>query len=251
VNRRHWHLGVVMALAVLAMIVVLIEHPLLRSLLGAPLVLWLPGYALTAALFPEGKLSLLLRLLLNLGGSLAVAVLGGFVLNLTPWGLGPVSWPISLGGATILMGAFALARRRGRALIRPPLFRLDLSLAQALLIGAAMIVMMGAVGLARWGAIAAPSTPFTQLWATPVQRSDGEAIQIGIHNGEGSTETYGLQVMVGDEVIYSWSALMLAEDQRWQQIVQLPANVAPSAPVEVQIYRATAPEYLYRSVVLR
>lgn len=240
-----------MALAIVAMIAVIVEQPLLRLLAGALLVLWLPGYALTAALFAEGKLSLPLRLLLNLGLSLAVTGVGGFVLNLTPWGLGPLSWAMWLGGATILAAGFALSRRNRERILYPQADRLDLTVSQGLLMGAALIVMIAAVGVARWGALEAPSTPFTQLWATPIMRSDGEAIQIGIYNGEGSTETYTLQVKIGDEIIYGWSALMLAQDQRWQQIVQLPAELAAGAPVEVQIYRTAAPDQLYRSVVLR
>jgi uncharacterized membrane protein len=251
VSHRHWDLTAIMALAVVAMIAVMVEQPLLRLLSGAPLVLWLPGYALTAAIFAEGKLSLPLRFVLNLGVSLAVTVLGGFVLNLTSWGLGPVSWAIWLGGATILAAGFALLRRNGGWILHTQADRLDLSRTQASLIGAALIVMVGAVGMARWGAMEAPSTPFTQLWATPVMRANGEAIQIGIYNGEGNTETYALQVKIGDELIYGWSALMLAQDQRWQQIVQLPAEVAPDRSVEVQIYRTAAPDHLYRSVVLR
>ncbi len=78
----------------------------LRVLAGVPLVLVLPGYALTAfglpARSPRGFSPVLWRGLWRVGLSLAVAVLGGLVLNLTPAGLTRVSWAILLAGVTIL-----------------------------------------------------------------------------------------------------------------------------------------------------
>ena len=78
----------------------------LRVLAGVPLVLVLPGYALTAFCLPgrspRGFSPLLWRGLWTVGLSLAVAVLGGLVLNLTPAGLTRVSWAILLAGVTIL-----------------------------------------------------------------------------------------------------------------------------------------------------
>src|ERR1041385_5140733 len=53
-----------------------------HSLLAGPAVLLLPGYALAAALLPRLPSSLE-RLLLGLGLSLALAVVGGLLLNLT------------------------------------------------------------------------------------------------------------------------------------------------------------------------
>ena len=93
-SRKSFDLALVCALALAALILALLgtSSPMLQLLLGLPLVLVLPGYALTAALFPHGALGGADRALFTLGLSLCAAILCGFVLNRTPWGLRPESW---------------------------------------------------------------------------------------------------------------------------------------------------------------
>lgn len=97
-----------------------IEAPWLRVPLGIGFILFAPGYALTAVLFPEregapGKqgrtISGLERLALSLGLSIAVVPLVGLLLNLTTWGirLGPIV--ISLGTLTLAFCGAAYWRR--------------------------------------------------------------------------------------------------------------------------------------------
>ncbi|MCE4629954.1 MAG: DUF1616 domain-containing protein [Desulfurococcales archaeon] len=60
----------------------------LRYVLGSIYVLFLPGYSLIEALYPEeGRLSDLEKLALSIGLSLAIVPLIGLVLNYTPWGI--------------------------------------------------------------------------------------------------------------------------------------------------------------------
>ncbi len=249
-SSRNWALLSDIAFAIIAMIVAGTEYLPLRFAFGAPLLLYFPGSMLTALLFPQPSLTMPVRLLLILGLSLAVAVVGGLVLNLTPWGLETSSWTLWLGSTTLVAGAAAMGRHRRHTVMQPEEFRLGLNLRQSLLAGAALVVLVSAIGVARWGALHAPSKPFTQLWATPVAGSNGETIQIGIRNHEHAVEIYQLQVVVGEEIVYGRSALMLGPDQRWQQVVPLPANAPPDAPVEVQLYRADELAHVYRRVVL-
>ena len=59
-----------------------------RIVLGLIFILFLPGYALIAALFPSGKsIDWIERLALSFGLSIAVTPLIGLVLNYTPWGI--------------------------------------------------------------------------------------------------------------------------------------------------------------------
>jgi uncharacterized membrane protein len=70
---------------------------LLRVVLTIPVVLFIPGYCLIAALFPkEGDIELLERIALSFGLSLAVVPLIGLGLNFTPWGIRLDSLVISL-----------------------------------------------------------------------------------------------------------------------------------------------------------
>jgi Predicted membrane protein len=84
----------------------------LRYILGTLYVLYLPGYALVEALYPErGDIKPLERLALSIGLSLAVVPLIGLVLNYTPWGirLGPVIASLAL--FTLGISVVALVRK--------------------------------------------------------------------------------------------------------------------------------------------
>ncbi len=84
----------------------------IRTMLGLPMVLFLPGYALIAALFPEkDDLDGIERLALSLGLSIAVVPLIGLGLNYTPWGIRLVPILVSLSIFTLLMCAIAVYRR--------------------------------------------------------------------------------------------------------------------------------------------
>lgn len=84
----------------------------IRTMLGLPMVLFLPGYALIAALFPEkDDLDGIERLALSLGLSIAVVPLIGLGLNYTPWGIRLVPILVSLSIFTLLMCAIAAYRR--------------------------------------------------------------------------------------------------------------------------------------------
>src|SRR5689334_8130820 len=104
-------LACALALAALVLIVLGVSSPALRLLLGLPLVLLLPGYTLTAALFPDRALGGADRALFTLSLSLSTAILCGFVLNRTAWGLRPESWAVIL--STVVLGSsmIAFARR--------------------------------------------------------------------------------------------------------------------------------------------
>ena len=60
----------------------------LRYVLTIPVVLFIPGYCLVAALFPkEGGIDLFERIALSFGLSIAIVPLIGLGLNFTPWGI--------------------------------------------------------------------------------------------------------------------------------------------------------------------
>ena len=77
-----------------------------RYALGSVIVLFLPGYSLVEALYPdEGSLSPLERLALSIGLSLALVPLVGLILNYTPWGirLSPVVVALTILVASLLL----------------------------------------------------------------------------------------------------------------------------------------------------
>jgi uncharacterized membrane protein len=84
----------------------------IRNILGLPLVLFLPGYSLIAALFPaKSDLEWIERAALSFGLSIAVVPLMGLGLNYTPWGIRFLPVLISLSAFILLMCGIAYLRR--------------------------------------------------------------------------------------------------------------------------------------------
>jgi uncharacterized membrane protein len=81
----------------------------IRIILGLPLVLFLPGYSLIAALFPgKDDLDAIERIALSFGLSIAITPLLGLALNYTPFGirLSPVLIVLSVFTVSLAMGAY-------------------------------------------------------------------------------------------------------------------------------------------------
>jgi uncharacterized membrane protein len=188
---RWGDLAIVAGLAVLALGAAVIEpeFPLLRPALGLALVLVLPGYAITAAIFPDRAPEVPQRLLFTVAISLAVTILGGYLLNLTPRGLQTGTWAVLLSSVTVAGGAVALVRRLGYATrtstgsTAPPV---NLGGSRWLLLGLAAVIAAGALWIAQIGATAASTARFTQLWILPGGEPGKYAeVHIGLSNQEG------------------------------------------------------------------
>jgi uncharacterized membrane protein len=84
----------------------------LRYFLGTLYVLYLPGYALIEALYPDERdLKPLERVALSIGLSLAVVPLIGLILNYTPWGIRLAPVITSLAIYTLGISVVALVRK--------------------------------------------------------------------------------------------------------------------------------------------
>lgn len=102
----------ILCLSVAAVVLLFQNNEIIRIILGFPLVLLVPGYTLTAALFPRTKdLTSAERLVLSFGFSITVVPMLCLVLNYTTWGiiLYPVLTAIFL--FTAAMSAAAWYRR--------------------------------------------------------------------------------------------------------------------------------------------
>lgn len=96
-----------------------------RVVVGLPFVLFVPGYAFIAALFPEkpsgeadsdspsthSGIDGIERVALSFGTSIAIVPLVGLILNFTPWGIRLVPIVISVSGITLVFTAIAANRR--------------------------------------------------------------------------------------------------------------------------------------------
>jgi uncharacterized membrane protein len=73
-------------------------------------VLFLPGYALSVAIFGRQSLGGFERLVLSVALSIAVSILTGTVLNFTRLGLQPTTWLIALVSITLCAAVYALLK---------------------------------------------------------------------------------------------------------------------------------------------
>ena len=90
---------------------VLNTHPV-RYVLTIPLMFFIPGYSLSTALFPKkGDISIIERIAISFGFSIAVVPLVGLGLNFTPWGIRLDPIVISLTIFTLLTILVAYYRR--------------------------------------------------------------------------------------------------------------------------------------------
>jgi hypothetical protein len=259
-GRRQFDLLVVATLAVLAVGVALAgeEAGPWRALLTVPLVLFLPGYALTAAVFPRrggAGPSQVERIMLGVGLSLAAAALGGIVLDGTPWGLRAATWAILLGGTTLGATAVALARdatERGATEEehlggRAPLRGLPaVGLGQGLLLAGAALAVVAATAVARQGAEVDQATKgSTQLWLVAAGEPGG-ALRLGLRSAEPRPATYILRLAVDGVPAQTWPDITLAPGQTWETTVA-PAPDGAGA-VEAVLSRAESPGTAYRRV---
>jgi len=91
----------------------IISESLLRVVFVLPFILFIPGYLLTAALFPaRDDLDGIGRVALSIGLSIAIVPLLGFALNYTPWGIRLDSIAVTLLAFGLAVGLTAQFRRR-------------------------------------------------------------------------------------------------------------------------------------------
>jgi len=120
-------LGVVL-LTNLAVLLPVVSDTPVRIVAGLVFVLFIPGYAFIAALFPEAGsgpttddetvsnpdadgIDGIERTALSFGLSIALVPLVGLVLNFTPWGIRLLPILVSLSGLTLVLTAVAAVRR--------------------------------------------------------------------------------------------------------------------------------------------
>lgn len=101
--------------AACALLLIVPGIPPLPSALGAAaLVLALPGYAVTRALFPGRTLDAAEQAAMTIGLSISLAIVAGLILNVLPWGLTESTWGWLLGGLTLAACAVAWQRVQAR-----------------------------------------------------------------------------------------------------------------------------------------
>jgi hypothetical protein len=259
-NRKAFDLVICSALAAVAMTLALLAPEIgpARALVALPLVLFIPGYAIVAAAFPSGRLGTTERMLFSLGASLALVALAGLLLHWTALGLRPAAWAVALGNITLVASLVALVRRWQqpagdalRPLALPRFGSAGLTLAQAGQLGLALLLVAGALLIARDGAIQQRATGFTQLWVLPDSAAQIDSVRLGVSNREPGAIGYRLLVTASGTIIGSWPQITLGPNEQWEATVALPTDQPAAVTVEAVLYRLDTPDTAYRRVLFR
>jgi uncharacterized membrane protein len=226
-----------------------IEFPPLNIGLGLSLALIFSGYAVVAAAFSRGAIGVPERVTLSVGLSIAISIVGGLLLNLTPWGIQRASWGILLGTITLVANLVAFVRRWRSGALRQSHTFVKITRRQALSLATAVLIAGFALAISVMGAKEQHVSNFTQLWITPANKAGEELVRIGISNQEQLTRNYRLQVTAQDNVVRVWPVIELAPGQKWEDTASLPPT-GVLGTVEAELYLADDLATAYRTVAL-
>lgn len=209
----------------------------------------LPGYAITAALYPRATIGALERLTLTLSISLAVATLGAVVLNATPRGIHSDSWALMLGGVTLAATAIAMYRRPPLVDVWAPTWprSVEETRGPAILLVLALIVSAGALVIAGQGAAGQSQPNFTQLWLLPTD--DDDMVEVGVRNAEVDPLVMRLVVESGDTVLGEWRGTEVLPGQTFEQQIDI-GDVSSRDPIVATVYLENTPSEPFRQARL-
>jgi hypothetical protein len=242
--RRHADLVITAAVAVLACVSATLSAPVaVTAVLGLAL-LAAPGYLFGELLFGS-RIAGLERLAIFIGLALCVPILGGLLLFAIGAPVHRAAWLALLAGATGLGDVALLWRRHsGRAeafgwpaaVTRPPL-------RHVVTFGVAVVIAVGALGLARAGAAIQHNPGFTQLWLA--HPDDAVTANLGVGNYEGTTTRYRLVLLRNGRSAAGWN-ITLANGQTWHRS----PVVSGHDTVTVNLYRLPDLAHPYRHVAI-
>ena len=118
-THAYWYLVIVVLVITTTIIIIanLENTPIIGNIIkyvryffGSIFVLFLPGYSLTKALFPQKEIDDLERAALSIGMSLAIVAINALVLNFLPWGISTTPLTLSLLGLTLTFSTIAIMR---------------------------------------------------------------------------------------------------------------------------------------------
>ena len=217
---------------VLITIISLADIEALRIVLGLPFLLFFPGYALVAVLFPgKSDLSTIERITLSITFSIVITPLIGLILNMV-WAIR--LYPI-LVSVTIFIAAMSIAawyRRRGIAQQDRPHFAISLPfhrdghgnvLDRAVSIILAM-ALLGAIVILVY-VIASPKVGerFTEFyivgaesWPDEIAVGEEATVVLGIVNCEHDTMSYRVEVLVRGSPLTATGPIELDHGEAWE-----------------------------------
>ncbi len=248
----------------------------LRIIFALPLLLFLPGYGLIAAMFPrKNELSSIERFTLSIGLSIAITVFDGFAISLTEWRFRPAPIVISLSLITLALVLVTAVRR-----VRIPIeerFYIDSSVISAFIASirrvekpnaieiALITALVGSILIASGMLIYAKLTykeeRFTAFYILgeggKAEKYPGtlyllepSSVIVGIENHEHAPVNYTLEITLGGHSLLRQQIPVLAHGSKWENRVSFtPTHVGKHLKLEFLLYKGGS-KRVYRSLHL-
>lgn len=211
-----------------------VHLPWLRLLVGAPLVLLLPGYCLAVAVDPTQRLGRAETMTIAIGGSIALTALVGLVLASLGVRLTEAAWLVWLGALTFVEALVAEWRVGRHAAEQPPdapplLVPL---VAAVLALGCFSAAIVGLTGSFH---LRSATGQVLQLWALPEPSSADTKVQVGVANLVSGTPFYHLRVTQQGAVIFQTSFNLPKGSTRTFVIRRSAASTSPVRAVLTKV----------------
>ncbi len=219
----------------------------LRIILSVPLMLFVPGFALTLILFPRKSLGIAERLLLSIGLSVAFTALSGLLLNMTPWGLqAQTLWIVLLLTIAVEIVVIFFTRRSWwlEEIKVPAGFNFNTRQWVLMVLAALMTIM--AIQVARTPSPQQGLAGYTLLWVKPGDTAN--AIRVGVENNEFKATNYHIKYEFNSSV-REGPTFQLKPGETRESIVPLPNDLMAGTSFIVLLYRLDNPNEVYRSAV--
>jgi len=240
-HRRNADLLLVVVSAAAATVVVnAVGSVPVRIVFALPLLLLLPGYAFTTAIFSRRRPGMSHVVLLSVGLSLALIVLGALLLDLT---VGLRTWSWSVLELCVVCGACVVALFRKSTTGLPRVLRSKpLRVRDVLLLLGAVLLAAAAVAFARTPLHAKKVQGYTAFWLLPASNHDHSTLRLGVKSGELRPQAYRVVVTQGGRVVYGKRGLVLAPAQDWMRTVAVsPPRTRRATAVTARLYRSQDP----------
>jgi hypothetical protein len=247
--RGHGDLRLAVAVAIVgALLATVLPWELARLVAAAPLALFLPGYAISAAAFGSQRLAAPQLLMLSFGCSVAVLALGALPLHFLPGGVQTVSWALLL-LTVVIVACRVAALRRGeeqpREIMIPRPSPHPLGIACGVL---GIAAATAALVLANTPLSADSASGYTALWMLPTREAPRNAVKVGVVSNEQDERFYVLELKVDTRRprVVARFALGPGEERTFRPAT--PTRGAKPVAVTAILLHSNRPQRIYRKV---
>jgi uncharacterized membrane protein len=263
-------------MTIIFVITPILENSIIRTILGIPMVLFVPGYVLVTALFPKkDDLDSIERIALSFGLSIAVVPLIGLGLNYTPFGIRLIPILVTLSIYIAIMTIASIYRRNVlpedtqfsvrfnkiyEAInneISAPKSKIDRILS-AILVLSIVLAIGTLVYVITVPKIGEKFTEFYILgpdgkadnYSTNLKLDSSTNILTGIVNHEYSPVNYTVQIVIGKDILSS-KKLVLNNNETWQNnILFVPNKEGNDEKLELLLFKENNFTVPYRELHL-